>query len=86
LVIGGGVTLPHSLLGNGTTLGSAIVNTFAEAAGNQRSAVIGLVVVLLALTALVNIGGQYFLRRRSAIGREPRTLVSSVAAANGAPA
>jgi phosphate transport system permease protein len=65
LVIGGGVTLPHSLLDNGTTLGSAVVNYFSEAAGVQRSAVIGLVVVLFALTALVNVGGQYFLRRRA---------------------
>ena len=51
LVIGGGVTLPHSLLANGTTLGSAVVNFFSEASGIQRSAVIGLVVVLLAFTA-----------------------------------
>jgi phosphate transport system permease protein len=65
LVIGGGVTLPHSLLDNGTTLGSAVVNYFSEAAGIQRSAVIGLVVILFVLTALVNVGGQYFLRRRA---------------------
>jgi phosphate transport system permease protein len=65
LVIGGGVTLPHSLLANGTTLGSAVVNFFAGAAGIQRSAVIGLVVVLLAFTALANIGGQYLLRSRA---------------------
>jgi phosphate transport system permease protein len=64
LVIGGGVTLPHSLLANGTTLGSAVVSFFSEATGIQRSAVIALVVVLLAFTAVVNIGGQLLLRRR----------------------
>jgi phosphate transport system permease protein len=58
LVIGGGVTLPHSLLANGTTLGSAVVSFFSEAIGVQRSAVIGLVVILLAFTAVANIGGQ----------------------------
>jgi phosphate transport system permease protein len=68
LVIGGGVTLPHSLLANGTTLGSAVVNFFSGSTGLQRSAVIGLVVVLLAFTALANIGGQYFLRQRAAKG------------------
>ena len=64
LVIGGGVTMPHSLLATGTTLGSAVVNFFAEATGVQRSAVIGLVVVLLAFTTVTNIGGQILLRRR----------------------
>jgi phosphate transport system permease protein len=64
LVIGGGVTLPHSLLANGTTLGSAVVSFFSEATGVQRSAVIGLVVVLLAFTTVTNIGGQFLLRRR----------------------
>jgi ABC-type phosphate transport system permease subunit len=64
--------MPHSLLANGTTLGSAVVNYFAGAAGIQRSAVIGLVVVLLAFTTLANIGGQYLLRQRvsRAPGRE----------------
>jgi phosphate transport system permease protein len=64
LVIGGGVMLPHSLLATGTTLGSAVVSFFSEATGVQRSAVIGLVVVLLAFTTVTNIGGQLLLRRR----------------------
>jgi phosphate transport system permease protein len=64
LVIGGGVTMPHSLLANGTTLGSAVVDFFGEASGVQRSAVIALVVVLLAISALVNAGGQWLIRRR----------------------
>jgi phosphate transport system permease protein len=65
LVIGGGVSLPHSLLATGTTLGSAVVNFFSEAAGLQRSAVIGLVVVLLAFTTVANVIGQ-LLRQRAA--------------------
>jgi phosphate transport system permease protein len=63
LVIGGGVSLPHSLLGTGTTLGSAVVNFFSEAIGLQRSAVIGLVVVLLAFTTVANVVGQLFRQR-----------------------
>jgi phosphate transport system permease protein len=65
LVIGGGVNYPHSLLATGTTLGSAVVSFFSEATGVQRSAVIGLVVVLLAFTAIANIGGQLLLRRHN---------------------
>jgi phosphate transport system permease protein len=64
LVIGGGVAIPHSLLANGQTLGSAIVSFFSEATGVQRSAVIALAVVLLAFTTVTNIGGQLLLRRR----------------------
>jgi phosphate transport system permease protein len=63
LVIGGGVSLPHSLLANGQTLGSAIVSFFSEATGVQRSAVIALAVVLLAFTTVTNIGGQLLIRR-----------------------
>ena len=73
LVIGGGVTFPHSLLANGTTLGSAIVSFFDEATGVQRSAVIGLAVVLLAFTTVTNIGGQILVRRRSGGYREARS-------------
>jgi phosphate transport system permease protein len=73
LVIGGGVNPPHSLLANGTTLGSAVVNFFAGSTGIQRSAVIGLVVVLLAFTALANIGGQYLLRHRAGTRTEHQT-------------
>jgi phosphate transport system permease protein len=65
LVIGGGISLPHSLLGTGTTLGSAVINFFSEAAGLQRSAVIGLVVVLLAFTTVANVVGQLLRQRAS---------------------
>lgn len=64
LVIGNIPSLPHSLLGPGATLGSAIVNQFAEASpGLQTSSVIGLGAVLLLLTIVVNTGGQAILRR-----------------------
>jgi phosphate transport system permease protein len=81
LVIGGGVTLPHSLLDTGTTLGSGVVNYFGEATGLQRSAVIGLVVVLLLFTALVNVGGQLLLRQRksdAAVALEPADLLTGI--------
>jgi phosphate transport system permease protein len=67
LVIGGGVSLPHSLLATGTTLGSAVVNFFSEAIGLQRSAVVGLVVVLLAFTTVANVAGHLLRRRASRI-------------------
>ena len=85
LVIGGGVTLPHSLLANGTTLGSAVVNFFGEAAGLQRSAVIGLVVVLLAFTAIVNAGGQLLLRQRASRAPEVAERDNLSVGAGGAP-
>lgn len=65
LVIGGGISLPNSLLATGTTLGSAVVNFFSDAVGLQRSVVIGLVVVLLAFTTAANVIGQLFRRRAS---------------------
>jgi phosphate transport system permease protein len=69
MVIGNNYALPHSLLAPGATLGSAIINNFAEATpGLDRSSIIGLVVVLLVITALVNIGGQLLLRSRSRAG------------------
>jgi phosphate transport system permease protein len=86
LVIGGGVTLPHSLFATGTTLGSAIVNFFSESSGIQRSAVIGLAVVLLAFTAAANIGGQLLLRPRRSRGHERAEPQELVPASEGAPA
>jgi len=65
MVIGNNYALPHSLLSPGATLGSAIINNFGEASpGLDRASVIGLVVVLLVLSALVNVGGQVLLRAR----------------------
>jgi phosphate transport system permease protein len=65
MVIGNNYALPHSLLAPGATLGSAIINNFGEASpGLDKSSVIGLVVVLLVITALVNVGGQLLVRTR----------------------
>ena len=65
MVIGNRPAIPHSLLAPGATLGSAIINFFAEAnPGLDRSSVVALVVTLLAITALVNAGGQLLLRSR----------------------
>ena len=65
LVIGNRPAIPHSLLAPGATLGSAIVNQFAEASpGLGTSAVIALAAVLLLLTVLVNVVGQLLVRTR----------------------
>lgn len=65
MVIGNSYKIPHSLLSPGATLGSAIVNNFAEAtSGLERSSVIALALVLLVISAAVNVGGQLLLRSR----------------------
>lgn len=72
MVIGNSPSIPHSLLSPGATLGSAIVNQFAEAEpGLGTSSVVALAGVLLVLTLLVNAGGQALLRgpRRRAAQR-----------------
>jgi phosphate transport system permease protein len=64
MVIGNRPAIPHSLLEPGATLGSAMVNQFAEATpGLGTSSVIALGAVLLMLTVLVNVGGQCILNR-----------------------
>jgi phosphate transport system permease protein len=63
MVIGNSPAVPHSLVAPGATLGSAIVNEFAEASpGIGTSSVIALAAVLLLLTLAVNAGGQVLLR------------------------
>jgi phosphate transport system permease protein len=63
MVIGNSYSLPHSLLAPGATLASAIINNFGEATTPlDRASVVGLVVVLVAITALVNVGGHLLLR------------------------
>jgi phosphate transport system permease protein len=70
MVIGNSPTVPHSLTAPGATLGSAIVNQFAEAEpGLGTSSVIALAGVLLVLTLAVNAGGQALLRGRGRGGR-----------------
>jgi len=68
MVIGNRPAIPASLTAPGATLGSAIVNQFAEATpGIGTSSVIALGAVLLLLTVAVNAGGQALLRRGRAI-------------------
>jgi phosphate transport system permease protein len=63
MVIGNAPSIPHSLAAPGATLGSAIVNEFAESSpGLGTSSVIALALVLLLLTCVVNIGGRAALR------------------------
>lgn len=72
MVIGNRPAIPESLTTPGATLGSAIVNQFAEASpGIGTSSIIALGAVLLLLTVAVNAGGQALLRRGS--GAHPGT-------------
>jgi phosphate transport system permease protein len=83
MVIGNQTVWPHSLLSPGATLGSAIVNQFAEAQpGIGTSAVIALAAVLLVLTVVVNVAGQAL--RRAGGGSRPATLGLPAPAAAGA--
>jgi phosphate transport system permease protein len=84
MVIGNNTSLPHSLLAPGATLGSAIVNSFSEANPGtlEKSGVVALVVILLAISVLVNAGGQILLRSRKA-PPPPRGPVDEVIAALG---
>lgn len=74
MVIGNDPSIPHSLIAPGATLGSAIINEFAESSpGLGTSSVIALALVLLILTLLVNLGGRALIRARS-VARSPRAL------------
>jgi phosphate ABC transporter permease protein PstC/phosphate ABC transporter permease subunit PstA len=74
MVIGNNPAWPHSLAGTGATLGSVIVNQFAEAEpGLGTSSVIALAAVLLVLTVAVNVAGQA-LRRAGGSGRQLRNV------------
>jgi len=85
MVIGNIPQLPHSLSGEGMTLGSAIVEQFGEAEpGLGTSSVIALGAVLLVLTVAVNIGGQAL--RRAGRARLQAYPVPGPPAATAAPA
>ncbi len=88
MVIGNSYVIPHSLLAPGATLGSAVVNTFGGVtSGLERSEVIALVVILLAITALVNAGGQLLLRsRRQPSGAAGMSVVVAPGGGGGAAA
>jgi phosphate transport system permease protein len=75
LVIGNRVAVPKSLLAPASTLGSAVVNFFAEANPGtlEKSSVVAIVVVLLIISVAVNAGGQFLLRSKLA-GRDPEAF------------
>jgi phosphate transport system permease protein len=89
MVIGNRPSIPHSLLDPGATLGSAIVNQFAEASpGLGTSSVIALGAVLLALTLIINLAGQAILQRKGGRGRGGASVLPrgpAVAAAGVVP-
>jgi phosphate transport system permease protein len=66
LVIGSSQSLTANILGPGDTMASVIANQFGEASGVYRSALIGLGVVLLALTIVVGTIARGVLRRANA--------------------
>jgi phosphate transport system permease protein len=63
LVIGSSARLTEQILGPGDTMASIIANQFGEASGTQRSALIGLGVVLLAITIVIGIVARTVLAR-----------------------
>ncbi len=85
MVIGNRPSWPHSLVAPGATLGSSIVNQFAEAQpGLGTSSIIALGAVLFVLTVVVNIGGQA-LRRAGRASSAPPALAVPATPAAGAP-
>lgn len=66
LVIGSSPQITARLFGAGDAMAAVIANQFGEAGGVHRSALIGLGVVLFAVTVLVNVVAQTVVRRLSA--------------------
>jgi len=58
LVIGSSIQLTSQIFGPGETMASVIANQFNEASGTHRSALIGLGVVLFAMTILIGIAAR----------------------------
>jgi phosphate transport system permease protein len=63
LIIGSSPRVSEQLFGAGDTMASIIANQFGEASGTHRAALIGLGVVLLALTVIIGIFARAFLTR-----------------------
>ncbi|MEI8000328.1 MAG: phosphate ABC transporter permease subunit PstC, partial [Actinomycetes bacterium] len=63
LVVGSSQKLTGNLFGTGDTMAGIIANQFGEAAGVQRSALVGLGVVLLVLTIIVGAFARVVVRR-----------------------
>ncbi|MCU1344376.1 MAG: phosphate transporter inner rane subunit PstC [Acidimicrobiia bacterium] len=63
LVIGSSPQIVANLFGSGDAMPSVIANEFGEAAGTHRAALIGLGVVLFALTIVINVGARWVVGR-----------------------
>jgi phosphate transport system permease protein len=63
LVIGSSPTITSHLFAPGYSLPSVIANEFGEASGVQRSALIGMGVLLFVLTIIINLSARLVLRR-----------------------
>jgi len=72
LVIGSSPRLTEEIFGPGDTMASIIANQFGEASGTQRAALIGLGVVLLAVTVVIGVAA------RTVLARSERKLGASV--------
>lgn len=55
LVIGNSVKIPHNIFAPAYTMASVIANQFNEATGLQRSALIEVALILLAITFIINV-------------------------------
>jgi phosphate transport system permease protein len=63
LVIGSSPTITSHLFAPGYSMPAVIANEFGEASGVQRSALIGLGVLLFVLTIIINLSARLFLQR-----------------------
>lgn len=63
LVIGSSATITSHLFAPGYSMPSVIANEFGEASGVQRSALIGMGVLLFVLTIIINLAARLALRR-----------------------
>lgn len=70
LVIGSTPKIQANLFAPGDSMAAVVANQFGEAAELHRSALIGLGVVLIAITIFVNVGARYI------VGRSDRKLLA----------
>ncbi|WBB78978.1 phosphate ABC transporter permease subunit PstC [Micromonospora sp. WMMD882] len=66
LVIGGATNITSNLFAPGNTMAAVIVQQFGESTGTFTAALIGLGVVLFAMTVLINLTAQAIVRRAEA--------------------
>jgi phosphate transport system permease protein len=66
LVIGGSTQITANLFASGNTMAAVIVQQFGESTGTYTAALIGLGVVLFAMTVLINVLAQVVVRRAEA--------------------